>query len=476
MLPSSRSLPPKIKSKLIERSSKTLTPLIKESEASLPEGQLFRHLPPLLMPYQAHWFSDTSQVMVWEKSRRIGATWADAAKSALQAARANGNDTYYLGTSKEMTLDYIENVSYWAKAYQLAATKIEQTVIKDEDEDILVFRVRFASGHKVVALSSRPSSLRGKQGNVVVDECAFLQDLNEVRKAAMALTMWGGQIRYISTHNGVNNPFNKLCEEVRSGALDYSLHKTTLFDAIADGLFKRICLINGEEWSIEKEFAWYAQLYKDYGIGADEELGCQPLDVKGGGKVFDRTWFEIVDTLPRFNAQVRFWDMAATAREFNADSFYTAGLHLGRFGSDYYVLHLVAEQLGPVQGDDLIVTTAFQDGRIVPVRWELEGGSAGLKVEANLRSRLPGFDAKGVKPLGDKLTRAKPVAGETKRGNIKLLRGVWNPMFLDAVHGFDGTSQPLINDVTDALSGAYAEISGSRNYRVSGSFSRPRIG
>jgi predicted phage terminase large subunit-like protein len=429
------------------------------------------------MPYQARWFSDTSQVMVWEKSRRIGATWADAAKSALDAARINGNDTYYLAINKEMTLDYIENVSYWAKAYQLAATQIEQTVIKDEDEDILVFRVRFASGFKVAALSSRPSSLRGKQGSVVVDECAFLQDLDEVRKAAMALTMWNGQIRYISTHNGVNNPFNKLCEEVRSRKLGYSLHRTTLADAIADGLYKRISLVSGEEWTLEKEFAWYNQLYKDYGIGADEELGCEPLDVKGGGKVFDRTLFEIVkeEDLPTFNAQVRFWDMAATAREFNADSFYTAGLHLGRFGSDYYVVHLIADQVGPAEGDDLIVATAQHDGRKVPVRWELEGGSAGLKVEANLRSRLSGYDARGVKPLGDKLTRAKPIAGEVKRGNVKLLRGAWNQMFLDAVHGFDGTSQPLINDVTDALSGAYGEISTVRHYHVGGTVNRVKV-
>lgn len=473
MLPTTRVQQPALKQKLIEGSKRQRALSLEGGE---PGSGTFRRSPPLLMRYQARWFADKSQVMVWEKSRRIGATWADAAKSALDAAKTNGSDTYYIATSKEMTLDYIESVSYWAKAYHLAGGQIEQTVIKDEDEDILVFRVRFASGHKVIALSSRPSSLRGKQGNVVIDECAFLQDLNEVRKAAMALMMWGGQIRYISTHNGVNNPFNKLCEEVRSNTLGYSLHRTTLADAIADGLYKRICLVGGELWSPEKELAWYNQLYKDYGIGADEELGCIPLDVKGGGKVFDRNWFEIVDSLPTFSSQVRFWDMAATAREFNADAFYTAGLHLGRFGSDYYVAHLIAEQVGPIAGDDLIVGTAAQDGTNVPVRWELEGGSAGLKVEANLRSRLYGFDARGVKPLGDKLTRAKPVAGEAKRGNVKLLRGVWNAMFLDAVHGFDGTTQPLINDVTDALSGAYGEISGVRHYNVSGAVHRPMIG
>ena len=33
----------------------------------------------------------------------------------------------------------------------------------DERSDILAYRIRFASGHKIVALSSRPSNLRGKE-------------------------------------------------------------------------------------------------------------------------------------------------------------------------------------------------------------------------------------------------------------------------------------------------------------------------
>jgi predicted phage terminase large subunit-like protein len=378
-----------------------------------------------------------------------------------------------------MAEQYIIDVAFWAKAYQMIASTVETTVLEDEGKDILVYRVKFATGFKVTALSSRPSNLRSRKGKLVLDEAAFHDDLGELLKAANAIVMWGGSrpglVRIISTHNGVGNRFNQLCEDVRSGKLDYGLHRITLADAIADGLFKRICLINGEQWTLEKEFNWYNQLYRDYGIGADEELGCVPLDVKGGGLVFDRTWFEVVKSLPIFSAEVRFWDMAATAREFNANAFYTAGLHLGRFGSDYYVAHLIAEQVGPVEGDNLIVSTAESDGYSIPVRWELEGGSAGLKVEANLRSLLPGFNARGVKPLGDKLTRAKPVAGEAKRGNIKLLRGTWNSMFLDAVHGFDGTSQALINDVVDALSGAYGEISTSRNYSVSGSIAKPRI-
>lgn len=410
------------------------------------------------MPYQVKWLQAATKhrVMVWEKSRRIGATWADAALSTLDAASANGSDTYYVSTNREATLDYIESIAFWAKSYQLAASAVEQIILKDEDEDVLAFRVRFASGYKVVALSSRPSNFRGKQGNVVIDECAFLQNLDECRKAAMALLMWGGQIRFISTHNGVKNPFNQLCLDIRSGKQKYYLQTTTLKDAIADGLYQRISLVTGTQWTLEGEFAFVTGLYEDYGIGADEELGCVPLDVVGGGLVFNRDWFEIIDVIPsHFDAQVRFWDLAATTGK---KSYYTAGIRLAKSGDLYYVTDALADKLGPVAGDDLMVETMMLDGRDIPIRWEMEGGSDGLKYEAYMQTKMAGADAKAVRPSGDKLTRAKPIAGEAKAGRVKIIKSHWNNMFLDAVHGFDGQPRPLINDITDALSGAHAHI------------------
>lgn len=61
-------------------------------------------------------------------------------------------------------------------------------------------RFTFASGFEIVALSSKPRGLRGRQGYVIIDEAAFHDDLPEVLKAAMALLMWGGKVLVISTH------------------------------------------------------------------------------------------------------------------------------------------------------------------------------------------------------------------------------------------------------------------------------------
>ncbi len=409
------------------------------------------------MPYQGQWISDRNRVKVCEKSRRIGISWADAGGAALDAARIKGHDTWYLGYNKDMAEQYISDVAWWAKAYNLVASAIEKEVIKDEDQDILVFRVRFATGYKVSALSSKPANLRAKKGAIVIDEAAFHQDLDELRKAAMAVLAWGGQVRIISTHDGVDNSFNELCQQIRDGELSYSLHKTTLLDAVDQGLYKRICLVNSWDWAIASQEQWVSQLYKDYGIGADEELGCIPLDAKGGGKLFNTKWFQTVPSPSRYTAIVRFWDLASTAREIREDCFYTAGVLLGLCDDgSYEIVDAIAKQLDSAESDQLIINTAKRDGKHVYVAWEEEGGSAGKRVTLYLAERLKGYSAEGLRPQGDKMTRAKPIANDVYEGKARLVEGAWNDEFKKAVHRFDGTPRPLTNDYCDALSGAHA--------------------
>jgi predicted phage terminase large subunit-like protein len=407
----------------------------------------------MLLPYQRRWVADQSQLKICEKSRRIGISWADASDSALEAARSLGCDTYYVGYNREMAVQYIEDVAYWAKAYQLACGDIEEDVIEEEDKDILTYTIRFSSGHKVQALSSRPSNIRSKKGRLKIDEAAFHEDLPELLKAAIAFVMWGGSVAVWSTHDGVDNPFNELLEEVKRGETNYSHHKISLDDALADGLYKRICLVQNKQWTLEGEFAWRSQLYKDYGVAADEELGCEPF-LAAAGKVFNRDWFEVVDTVPEGGRTCRFWDLAATEKDVKGnDPCYTAGVKMRRIGDTFYILDMIAEQVGPSAGDDLIKEAAIADGVECMIRWELEGGSAGKRDASHIAKMLVGYDCQGVRPLGDKVKRAKPFASQAKAGNVKVLKGAWNKQFFKWYHAFpDGK----VKDPIDAGSGCFA--------------------
>ncbi len=249
----------------------------------------------VLLPYQKRWIADESTVKVIEKSRRVGISWAEAADAALYASRQNGGDVLYIGYNRDMAREFISDCANWSRAYNLAASEVDESVFEEEGADgektsITVFRVSYASGHFVKSLSSRPRDLRGKQARVIVDEASHHDDLPGIMKAAMAHTMWGGTIRIISTHNGETNPFNELITDTRAGKNSYALHRVTLDEALADGLYRRICKVLKREWSPEAETAWREALIRDYGDGAQEELFCIPS--QGSGVFLSRLLIE----------------------------------------------------------------------------------------------------------------------------------------------------------------------------------------
>lgn len=254
----------------------------------------------VLLGYQKRWVADTSPLKIAEKSRRTGLTWAQAADDVLQASTAKtsgGNNCFYVGSNKEMAREFIDACGMWAKAFNKAAGEVEEEIFLDTDEngdkEILTFVIRFPhSGFKIQALSSRPSNLRGMQGNVTIDEAAFHDHLAEVLKAALALTMWGAKVRLISTHNGAENLFNELIIDSRAGKKRYSVHRITLDDACNDGLYKRICQVSGKPWSQAAEDQWKADLLRDTATVEDglEEYYCVPK--QGGGAYLSRALIE----------------------------------------------------------------------------------------------------------------------------------------------------------------------------------------
>lgn len=253
-----------------------------------------KDIPALFMPYQDNWDSDSSGIKLWTKSRRIGATWGDSAGSSLDAARANGCDTYYIGFDKDMTRGYIEDAAEWAKLYNIAASEIDETeeVFKDGDEEksIFIYRIYFNSKHRIEALSSCPRVLRSRQGNVVIDEAAFHDDFPGVFEAALPLRILSGKIRIITTYNGIENDYYEFERDVLAGKLPYSRHFTTFDDALEQGWYKRICLIMGQKWSLEGQVEYRDQIMKEHGDRANQELLCIPS--RSGGVYFPRVLVE----------------------------------------------------------------------------------------------------------------------------------------------------------------------------------------
>jgi phage FluMu gp28-like protein len=254
---------------------------------SLPTGDASNAPPVVLLPYQQEWIAGRSALEVMEKGRRTGVTWAEASDDVLtaaSAASAGGQNVYYIAYNQDMTVEYIQACAMWAQAFNYAATAIEEGFWSEEEADrhIKTYTIRFpASGFRVVALSSRPSNLRGRQGVIVIDEAAFHEQLGELLKAALAMLIWGGRVKVISTHNGAANPFAELIDRIRAGKQKGVVHRVTFRDAVRQGLYRRVCLRKGTAWTQAAEDAWVADVYAYYGDGAAEELDCIPT-MSGG--------------------------------------------------------------------------------------------------------------------------------------------------------------------------------------------------
>ncbi len=223
--------------------------------------------------------SDPAGLAVVEKSRRIGISWASAYQAALHAGGDHG-DVYYQGYALEMARGFVADCAGWAAALQIAAEAAGETLIDDGDRDaVQAFRLHMASGRQVLAMTSAPRAFRsrGRPGDLaIVDEAAFVDNLAEVLKAALAFRTWGGRVRIISTHKGEASPFAALCRDLREGARPGNLHTVALKEALTDGLYRRICEVTGRTWSPEAEAAWEAGLRAEYGHHAAEELDCIP--------------------------------------------------------------------------------------------------------------------------------------------------------------------------------------------------------
>ena len=240
----------------------------------------------LLLPYQSELFVQLAQhdVLVVEKGRRTGFTWGVASKAVLTAAAAKsarGMNVFYMGYNREMAREFIDVCGMWARNFGPVATVNYEYLFEYEDERgerqaIKSFSIDFASGFHIVALPSKPRSLRGMQGLVIIDEAAFHEDLEAVATAALALLMWGGIVVFISTHNGEDNYFNTLVREAREREKPYGFMRVDFGRALKEGLYQRICLVTGKPWSAENEKAWRVSIEAKYGAGASEELYCEP--------------------------------------------------------------------------------------------------------------------------------------------------------------------------------------------------------
>lgn len=209
------------------------------------------------LPYQIAWLKDKSQIKVWEKSRRIGATYVQAYEDVSDVVLGNVPAVWFSSADESAAKEYILYCAQWAKLFDKGARDLGEQVL-ESDKSIKTFTIEFTNGKRINALSSNPKAFRSKGGKVVLDEFAFHSDSVQLWKAAKPVVTWGYPIRILSTHKGKQSLFYKFVESIKTGKLNWSLHTTTIFDAVEQGLVDKIYKRNTtkqerEDWLKEQE-------------------------------------------------------------------------------------------------------------------------------------------------------------------------------------------------------------------------------
>jgi len=183
------------------------------------------------------------------------------------------------------------------------------------------------------------------------------------------------------------------------------------------------------------------------------------------GLLFNKDWFQEIraDEVPEGGITVRFWDLAATEEKFSKKikkskgnplkgPDYTASVKMKKVGTTYYILHATNERLSPTAADRRMKELAELDGPWVAQRWEMESGASGKRDSSHISAQLDGFDSGGIRPQGDKITRAKPFAAQAFNDHVKIVKGNFTKMYLEHMH-----AQPEWphDDLMDASSGAH---------------------
>lgn len=231
---------------------------------------------PVFLPYQLRWLEDESPVKIWEKSRRIGATYVQSFEDVRDIVAGKYPAVWFSSADESAAKEYIIYCAQWAKMYDLAARDLGEAAL-DGNKDIKAFQILFSNGGRINALSSSPRAFRSKGGKVVLDEFAWHEDQPTLWKAAKPAITWGFPMRILSTHNGKLSLYFRFIDQIKKGRLNWSLHTTDIFKAAHEGLVEKII---GHVPTEEEINNWIEQQKKD---SFDEhtwleEFCCIPVD------------------------------------------------------------------------------------------------------------------------------------------------------------------------------------------------------
>jgi phage FluMu gp28-like protein len=196
----------------------------------------------ILLPYQKQWVEDRAKQKIWIKARQIGFSFCGTLRPVFDCLDRK-TLWIFLSAGQRQSLELARKAKDHLDAMQAIEIAARGTTLEDERwgvfDGVEITQSTIQLPHtkaRMIFLPSNPDTARGYSGNVMADEFAFHKDAKKIYASVYPSITRGFSIEIGSTPFGESGMFYELATK-QSG---FSVHKTTIYDAVADGLARSV--------------------------------------------------------------------------------------------------------------------------------------------------------------------------------------------------------------------------------------------
>jgi predicted phage terminase large subunit-like protein len=214
---------------------------------------------------------------------------------------------------------------------------------------------------------------------------------------------------------------------------------------------------------------WYVNHKSALGpYGTASLLQCDPQAREGN--LFKVNKIKFTEELPTGLVWVRAWDLASTEKQLiKSDPDWTVGVRMGiewekreevdELIPHVYIAHVERMREDAPERNRAMMRITEMDG--IEVKVAIECVAAYKDTVTQMQELFDGIrEVTAIEVVKDKLVRAVPMEIAMEAGNVTLLRGDWNEIFIDELAAFPSGKH---DDQVDAMSTGYEYLKDHAN-------------
>jgi len=229
--------------------------------------------------YQLSFITDPSRKRAMLKARQIGLSETLMFDGAYSAMTNRARKVYFVSVNHAGSKELLRGAVKWIKASHLLSPYLAQTTRIIQES---VTSVELANGSRLFALPCKESAVRGKTGDIYLDECDHYLNPGAIWRGIAPAISSNPDLRITlsTTPLGQRGMLYDIFEEGKDDG--WSLHKIDVYRAIEDGHNPDVLDLRkdytDEDWAQEFECAFIGDSHRYFGNDWLRRCwSCEPL-------------------------------------------------------------------------------------------------------------------------------------------------------------------------------------------------------